>query len=438
MLTVLLRPFTTSVQILLLLCSLVYLGACRQANSVAQADQPTAVAIKLATVRQSQISDTSEYVANLDSRRSITLQPRVEGQISQILIRPGEAVKSGTALIQIDPARQRASVNRYAAATGSAQATFLSARANTQRARASLANAQAELTNLRAERQARTSDLKLNRVQFNRYKTLQTQGAVSKQVLDEYTNRLDSAASNLNALDARIQAQQAEVQAQQAEIASQQAEMIRASRDIQQAAASTQEQREQLNYFDITAPFTGYVGDIPIKVGDFVDTSTRLLTLTQNNPLEVNVQIPTETAARLRMQMPIEILNAQGKPVGVSRIFFIASNTSNTTQSILVKALLNNSSGQLKADQQVRARVIWSRRPGLSVPTAAISRIAGQSFVFVAQQKGSRQIVQQRPVTLGDIQGNQYQVKSGLKAGDRIAVSGLLRLSDGAAITPES
>jgi multidrug efflux pump subunit AcrA (membrane-fusion protein) len=82
--------------------------------------------------------------------------------------------------------------------------------------------------------------------------------------------------------------------------------------------------------------------------------------------------------------------------------------------------------------------VIWERKPGVSIPTTAVSRVAGQTFVYVAQQKDSKLIASQKPVKLGKIQGNNYQVIEGLKQGEKIVVSGILNLSNGAPIIPQS
>jgi len=385
------------------------LGACRQAAPPAEA-QTAPIAVKLQAVKSSPIADTSEYIANLESRQSVTLQPRVEGQVSHISVRAGDEVRAGTLLMQIDPARQQASVNSFNAATAGA--------------RADLENARATLRNYQAERQERLANLKLNQAQYDRYRVLYRDGAVSRQTLDEYTNRLEVAKAGMGTIEAQIESQQAAI--------------ARAERVVQQSQSNTQEQAVQLQYFSITAPFSGRVGNIPVKVGDFVNTSARLLTLTQNDRLEVNVSIPSERAAQLRLGMPIEVLDREGQIVGTSRVFFIAPNTTNAAQSVLVKSLFDNSRGQLRADQFVRARAIWDKRTGITVPTTAISRVAGQEFVFVAEQTQSGLVARQRAVKLGNIEGNNYQVMSGLKAGDRIAVSGLLQLSDGAAITPQS
>jgi multidrug efflux pump subunit AcrA (membrane-fusion protein) len=150
-------------------------------------------------------------------------------------------------------------------------------------------------------------------------------------------------------------------------------------------------------------------------------------------------------------------MDAQGKVIGMSRVFFIAPNANNNTQSILIKSLFDNSNNQLRADQFARARVIWSQRPGVLIPATAVTRVAGETFVYVtdqapsqppqgekrekpqAPQQGASQLVaRQKRVKLGNIKGNNYQVLEGLQPGDKIIVSGLLNLRDGVPIIPES
>ena len=167
--------------------------------------------------------------------------------------------------------------------------------------------------------------------------------------------------------------------------------------------------------------------------------------------------MPIERAPELRPGMSVELLNGEGKSVGTSRVFFIAPNTATNTQSVLIKSLFDNSRGQLRADQYVRARVIWNQSPGVLIPTTAVSRLGGETFVYVAQEQTQQEqsqqeqsqqeqsqpsepqlVARQKVVKLGAIQGNNYQVLEGLKPGERLIVSGILSLRDGAPITPES
>lgn len=400
--------------------------AARNQSASETAAQPQAVRVRVNQVSTQRVNESTEYVANLESRRSVNLLPQIQGRVTEIFVRDGENVPAGRLLIQVNREEQQAAVSGATAAAAAA--------------RSQVENARATLSSLEAQRLSNQSDVEFNRKEYARYSNLADQGAVARSVADQYTNRIQTARASLNAIDKQIQAQRAA--------------LAGAQEELRQAQAGTQGQQAQLNYYQIKAPFAGTVGDIPVKVGDFVNTTTQLTTLTQNRPLEVNISVPTERAPELRQGMPVELLDAQGKSAGTSRIFFIAPNAANDTQSVLVKSLYENSNGRLRADQYVRARVIWNQESGVLVPATAITRLGGETFVFVAQQapppKQTEQstqqqstqqpqlVARQKPVKLGIIQGNNYQVLSGLKPGERIIVSGLLSLRDGAPITPES
>jgi multidrug efflux pump subunit AcrA (membrane-fusion protein) len=119
-------------------------------------------------------------------------------------------------------------------------------------------------------------------------------------------------------------------------------------------------------------------------------------------------------------------------------INFISAEVDTGTQAVLAKARFSNKGGNLREGQFVKARVIWSERSGVLLPTVAVSNVGAQSFVFVAQKTGSKQTVRRQPVKLGAIQGQSYQVIDGVKPGDQIAVTRILNLKDGSPIQPES
>lgn len=392
--------------------------------------QPPASTVKISTVQSGIIEDSSEFVANLESRRSVTLQPRVQGQVAQIFVRSGDTVAAGNPIMQLDPREQQAAVSSVNAAAEVAQSQ--------------LENTRATLRSLEAERQSSLADLRLNQQDYERYTSLASQGAVSRQTSEQYANRLATSQAAVREVEARIKAQQASIN--------------QAEKSLKQAQANTSERQVQLQYYKITAPFAGTVGDVPIKVGDFVNTSTQLVTITQNQPLEVNIFVPIERGPQLRKGTPVEIMDAQGKSLGMSRVFFISPNSSNNNQgSVLIKSLFDNSKNQLRAGQFASARVIWSQRPGVLIPVTAVTPVAGETFVYVtaqapsqppqgekrekpqaAQQGASQLVARQKRVKLGKIKGNNYQVLEGLQPGDKIIVSGLLNLRDGAPIVPES
>ncbi len=384
------------------------------ANAGANA-QPPAIPVKVSAVESGTIEESSEYIASIESRRSVALQPRIQGQVTQIFVRAGDQLKQGDPIIQVDSREQQAAVSGVNAAA--------------QAARSQVENTKATLRSLEADRQSFLADVKLNQQDYARYSDLANQGAVSQQTKEQYANKLAVAQAALNANESKIKAQQAAV--------------AEAEKSLQQALANTNQQQVQLQYYKVTAPFAGTVGDIPVKLGDFVNTSTQLATITQNRPLEINISVPVERASQLRNGMLVELINAQGQTIGTSRVFFISPKANNENRMIQIKALYDNQNNQLRADEYIRARVIFSQRSGVVIPTSAVARIAGQNFVFVEQTQRSPQgksqlVAKQKRVKLGNIAGNNYQVLEGLQPGDKIIVSGLLNLQDGAPINPQS
>ncbi|MBD2101932.1 efflux RND transporter periplasmic adaptor subunit [Leptolyngbya sp. FACHB-261] len=405
---------------------------------------PPATQVRLASPKSGTISDTSDYAATLDSRQAVTLQPRVDGQIRAIYVRAGARVRAGEPILQIDAAEQRATVASSAAAAETSAADI-------QTARADVTTARATLRSLEARRQSNLSTVQLAQREYERFQVLLTEGATSQQVMDQRLNALQEAQADLAQTEA-------EMRAQQAAITRAQATVVRNQQALKQAQATVNAGSAQLNYYTITAPFTGVVGNIPVKEGDFVSTSTQLATVAQNEALEIEIQIPLERASDLRRGMPVQLLDSEGKVLQTGQIFFIAPNVDPASQSIEVKASFNNPGGQLRTEQFARARVIWATSRGVLVPTTAISRLAGKDFIFVAmpyqnsgceaagqaaggppaQIEPNQTVAVQKEIQLGKIVGNDQEVVEGVSAKDQIVVSGILQLQNCSPIVGET
>ena len=208
--------------------------------------------------------------------------------------------------------------------------------------------------------------------------------------------------------------------------------------DWESATAARVAEQRQLSYYDITAPFSGIVGDIPVHVGDYVSPQTLLTTVDENGDLEAYVYIPTERAANIRLGLPVQIVTSAGELIENTKIYFVSQQVDIATQAILAKAPVHGSLDRFRNSQLVKARVVWSTSPAPTVPVLAVTRIGGQTFVYVAVQGDGGTVAKQRAVTLGDTIGNDYAVTSGLKPGDKVVVSGTQFLIDGAHIQPTS
>jgi RND family efflux transporter MFP subunit len=263
---------------------------------------------------------------------------------------------------------------------------------------------QATVKSQESARAAQEANLSWAKKQYDRTVGLASAGVVSKQDLDQAKAALDAAQAQMDALDANVR-----------------------------------EQQVQLHYYRVVAPRAGIVGDVPVHVGDRVTTSTLLTTVDQPGTLEAYVFVPIEHSSQLKMNLPVQVLDSDGKVLADSRISFISPQVDNTTQTVLVKARITNGNDTLRQLQFIRARVVWGTHRNPEVPILAVSRLAGQYFAFVAEAQGSGSFVaRQKPLTIGQTVGNDYEVQDGIKAGDKVIVSGTQFLRDGAPVVPMS
>jgi RND family efflux transporter MFP subunit len=206
--------------------------------------------------------------------------------------------------------------------------------------------------------------------------------------------------------------------------------------DYESAVASRKTQQEQLAYYTIRAPFDGVVGDIPVHVGDYVSASTVLTTVDENKDLEAYVYIPTERAAQVKPGLEVDLLDTNDKLLDKTNINFLSPQVDGALQGILVKAPVHVAAEVVRNAQLVKARVVWNTAPMAVVPVLAVTRLGGQSFVFVARQQNGHYFAVQQSVTLGDTTGNSYAVTSGLNVGDRVIVSSTQFLVNGMPVMP--
>lgn len=201
--------------------------------------------------------------------------------------------------------------------------------------------------------------------------------------------------------------------------------------DYEAAAAQRRTQEQQLAYYTVRAPFDGVVGDIPVHVGDYVSSSTMLTTLDENKDLEAYIYIPTERAAQARIGLQVELYDNNEKLLDKSAVDFVSPQVDPMLQGILVKAPIHASRDMVRNAQLIKARVIWSTTPMAVVPVLAVTRLGGQTFVYVVKQENGHDIAREVPVVLGETVGNSYAISSGLSAGDKIVVSSTQFLING-------
>ncbi len=321
--------------------------------------------VQVAVVANSAVAATDTYVATIKSRRSATMQPQVDGNLTRIFVKSGDSVRAGQVLMQVNPLKQVATVQAQQGAEQQQRATF-----------------------------------QYNQADVARQKALFDAGIISKQAYDQSVQSFENSRGALSS-----------------------------------ASALTNTQRQQLAYYQIRAPFAGIVGDIPVHLGDYVSPTTELTTVDENKDLEAYIYLPTERAAQVRPGLAATLLDTTGAVLAQSTVNFVSPQVDNGLQSVLAKAPVPSSS-HLRNGQLVNARVTFSTSQKPTVPVLAVTRIGGQSFVYIAAPRGNGFAAHQAAVTLGEPIGNIYPVSAGLKPGDRVITSGTQFLQEGAPVQP--
>ncbi|MFD1624183.1 efflux RND transporter periplasmic adaptor subunit [Azospirillum griseum] len=192
----------------------------------------------------------------------------------------------------------------------------------------------------------------------------------------------------------------------------------------------------------IRAPFDGQLGIRQINVGDYVTAGATIVTLTDLAQLYVNFTLPEQAFPRLSIGQKL-LVNADPFPGRDfdATITTIEPQVSADTRAVKVQATLDNRDRALRPGMFANVRVVLPPQPNtLTVPETAIDYTVYGDSVFVAvNQKtpdGKDQLVVQRsPVKVGDRTQNRVEIREGLKPGDRVVVSGQLKLANGAAVS---
>jgi RND family efflux transporter MFP subunit len=254
--------------------------------------------------------------------------------------------------------------------------------------------------------------------------------------LDSAQAQLSSAQVNLELARrtlARTEALHQEGLASAQELEGARAQVEAAEAASRSSAAQVTQRQVQLQFNVVRAPFAGTVGDVLVRLGDFVGATTPLTSIAQADVLEVSVAVPSQRARALKPDTVVEILDARGQVLLTSTVFFVAPQADPRTQLVEVKAAFRNTVG-LRPSELVRARLVYSVRDALQIPALAVVRQSGQPFAMVVREKEGRTVVERRPITLGALGDMAYVVEKGLQAGDLVAVSSMQALRDGMAV----
>ena len=424
-------------------------------------DAKKAIPVSIKTVTEGTILDTSEFVGNLEAVRRVELAPQIEGRIETIFVTNGTPVSQGQKILLLKPIKQQEQVNSAIGDVNTAKGSLAQTEAELQTAQVEkarsadeVARSQAELAKAESELQSREADVKeteaeveLATIDFNRSKFLVESGVRAQQDLDDKTRTLktrqaqlnskrkirDSAKSARNAAKEAVNVAGKNLQGAETRVQQALAKIDSAKAAVSAAQGNLGAVKQDLVYNTVVAPIQGTVSDIPFKVGDILRNGESFTKIVDNQRLFLNIGVPIERRSQLREGIPVEIVAADGRAGTVGTITFISPTVNQNAQTILSKVTFDND-GSLKDNQYVKVRVIWNKKPGILIPTSVVTNRGPQKFIYVAE--GGK--ATEKPVVLGAIQGQNYQVISGLQTGEKLIVSRIQNLTNGVPISEES
>jgi membrane fusion protein (multidrug efflux system) len=351
------------------------LAACGQKGG-ADAGMGGATEVGYIVAQSQSVGLTTELSGRTSAFLVSEVRPQVGGVIKSRLFEEGSIVQAGQSLYQIDPATYQATYNSAAASLAQAQATAMAAK-----------------------------------LKADRYKTLVESGAVSKQDNDD-------------------------AQATAAQTA--------AAVAVQKAALDTA--RINLNYTKVASPITGRIGKSAVTPGALVTASqaTPLATVQDLSKIYVDLTQTSAELLKLRQQFASGKLGRTNSATVTLKLEdgstyptpgtleFSDVTVDAGTGSVTLRAVFPNPNGVLLPGMYVRASLTQGvASGGILIPQTAVSRDPkGAASVMLVGAKGP----EPRPISLGQMIGDKWLVTSGLKAGDKVIVEGLMKVRPGAPI----
>lgn len=344
------------------------------------ADQPAPPPpeVEVMTVDPQPIANIIELPGRVQAVRIAEIRARVDGIIQQRLYEEGTDVEVGTPLFQIDPREMRANLKAAKAALERAEATALNAAQDVRR-----------------------------------YKGLVAKQAISQQ---EY----DTALATLRTAKA----------------------------DVSQAEANVQSAELDLEYTTVESPIEGRAGRAQVTEGALVSDSegTLLTTVEQFAPVYVNFAQSSSDLLEIRAQLasgqlklPDEgrvevklILENGSEYPHPGYVDFYAMSIDENTGTVAVRAEFPNPDRLLLPGQFVRARINAGTRPnGVLIPQRAV--MVNDQAARVLLVGGDNKVAPQE-IELGELQGSDWVIQDGLKAGDVVIVEGGGNVRSGATV----
>lgn len=400
----------------------------------------TAVLVNRAAAPRENISELTIPVQSQDLRvqiaangtmvpiQSVNLSPKAAGIVKELYVEQGDRVAAGDVVARMDSSTLEAELAQAQANLSQAQANLAKARAGNTNA----AIAQVQASVAQAEAQVREAEARLDLAndRVRRNETLATEGAISRDRLDEVISEADRARASVEQAQAGVR--EARRRLEDLQNGSRPEDIAVAEARVREAEGRVQAVRTQLEDTAVRAPFAGVITQKYATEGAFVTpttsastnssaTSTSVVALASG--LEVLAEVPEVDISQISEGQGVEIV-ADAFPdqvfQGKVRLIAPAAVEEQNVTSFQVRVALVTGKDKLRSGMNVDLTFLGKQLDqALVVPTVAIVTQAGQTGVLVTDAENQPTF---KPVTIGPTIGNQTQVLQGLETGERVFV----------------
>jgi RND family efflux transporter MFP subunit len=371
----------------------------REREAIAAAGAPEILSVVAVPVAEEPVTRFIRVSGTLAAQEEAEVAAEVTGRVVATPIERGSHVARGGTLIQIADAEVAAQARE-----ADANAAQIDARLGTASGAAFEVERVPEVANARAA-------FELAETEFARTKMLQERQLVSRSEFDQ---------------------KQAQVEAsrRQYEVAKNGAEQQYQA--LMGARARVAMARKALDDTVVRAPFDGVVGERLVSVGDYVTRGTKIASVLRVSPLRLELTVPAQyvTAVAVGSAVSLEVEALPGQTF-LGQVRFVSPALRSETRALMVEAVVDNAAGRLRPGLFATARIEQAAKsPALLVPATAVQKTATANRVFVVTGDHA----EERLITTGQAVGERIEATSGLTAGERVIVSGLERLKDGARV----
>lgn len=407
--------------ILVAVLSIFLLSACNNTKKNSDDAQKPVVVQK---VTQGTMKSSIDYTGNLSAIHDAKVFAKVAGKVEAIYFDEGDRVRKGDLLIKLEDRDLVAQVNQAKAALEMALARLNQAKAGRDLQSVSTSTQIQQARNAQIQAQA---TWELADKDMQRMKNLFIKGAISRQTLDQAEMQEKVARKQLDSAQEGLKLAQAQVA--QNNIRREDIEVAKAG--VAQAQAALQQAQTQWGYTELRSPLDGVVVGKGIKVGELVmmGGGTPLMEIVDNRSIDAEFQAAEKDLSYLKegraVNVQVDALKDGNFKGVITRVIPAVDNQS---RSFKVKVAMPNQGEQLKSGMFAQISLITYENPqALLVPREAVLKRDGKTVVFVMNNGRA----EMKEVKTGVYDNKNYEIVSGLAAGEILIIEGQHVLNDG-------